>query len=181
MIRDKQIVIFGAGPSLEINFKEKIKIYNKCLKFTADGATSFLLENGVIPDVIVTDLDGKISDQVLSNKKRSIVIIHAHSDNINKIDNYVSGFSGKIIGTTQTDPSKFLNLYNFGGFTDGDRAVCISDHFRAKKIYLTGFDFDEEIGKYSFMENKNRKLKIKKLKWCKFIINYLKNDNIEFI
>ena len=96
--------------------------------------------------------------------------------------NLHSKIKGKIIGTTQTDPSKFKNLHNFGGFTDGDRAVFIANHFKAKKINLIGFDLNGKIGKYSFSENKNKELKLKKLKWCKYLIEVLmeKNDNIKY-
>lgn len=181
LIKNKKVAIFGAGPSLEANFEEKMKFYDEFLKITADGATSLLFKNGIIPDIIVTDLDGKISDQIASNKKGSIVIIHAHANNINKIKNYFSLFTENVIGTTQTNPSKFSNLYNLGGFTDGDRAVCIADHLKADKIYLTGFDFNGKIGKYSYPKHKTKNLKLRKLEWCKYIINYLKNENIMFI
>ena len=51
-------------------------------------------------------------------------------------------------------PEKFANLQNYGGFTDGDRAVFIADHFKAKKIFLIGFDFNDDVGRYSFTKNK---------------------------
>jgi len=51
------------------------------------------------------------------------------------------------IGTTQLKP--FGKLHNFGGFTDGDRAVCLAEHFKAGLIILAGMDFEGEIGEYS--------------------------------
>ncbi|MBU4189948.1 MAG: DUF115 domain-containing protein, partial [Candidatus Thermoplasmatota archaeon] len=93
----------------------------------------------------------------------AIAMIHAHGNNINRLERYVPMFNGKLIGTTQAKP--FDNIYNFGGFTDGDRAVCLSDHFGAKKIFLAGFDF-KNVGKYS----KSKELKMKKLGWAKRII-----------
>lgn len=167
LIKDKQVFVFGAGPSLENSIIKNKKHFNSSIKISADGATSALIKHAIYPDIIVTDLDGNVKDQIKSNDKGSIIIIHAHGDNKDKIIKYLPEIKGKIIGTTQTDPSKFKNLYNFGGFTDGDRAVFIADHFNAKKINLIGFDFNGKIGKYSFSENKNKKLKIKKLKWCK--------------
>ena len=136
------------------------------LKIAANGATSALLKNNVLPEIIVTDLDGKVSDQLLANSRGSITIIHAHGDNIDNIKKFVLEFKGYIVGTTQIDPKPYENIHNFGGFTDGDRAVYLADYFHAKKIYLLGFDFGGEVGKYSFSANKDKKLK--KLKWCKY-------------
>ncbi len=182
-IKGKKVAIFGAGSSLE-NSKYYLKNELKnSIKITADGATSFLLENKIIPDIIVTDLDGKISDQIQANKTKSLIVIHAHGDNFDKIKNYLPEFKGKIIGTTQTNPKDFKNLYNFGGFTDGDRAVFLADHFKAKKIYLLGFDYENKIGKYSFSDKKNRKIKLRKLKWCKKLISELQKQlpNIKYL
>ena len=182
LIEKNNLIVFGAGPSLVNSIKKYKNKIDKFLVISADGATSALLENSIIPDIIVTDLDGKVSDQIKANKKGSIVLIHAHGDNIKRIQKYIDKFKGKIIGTTQIDPSKFKNLYNFGGFTDGDRCVFLADHFNAGKINLLGFDFNKKIGKYSFSENKDIKKKRKKLKWCKYLIEQLKkqNKNIDF-
>lgn len=173
----KEIVIFGAGPSLEQKLIQHKKEFSNKTKIAADGATSALLENDILPDIIVTDLDGRIEDQLNANSMGSINVIHAHGDNIIKIKEYIPKFDGDIIGTTQNDPKPYKNLHNFGGFTDGDRAVFLADYFHAKKIYLIGFDFDGEIGKYSFSKNKDKVKKLKKLKWCKYLIDLLKENN----
>ncbi|MCJ7571169.1 MAG: DUF115 domain-containing protein [Candidatus Thermoplasmatota archaeon] len=177
LIKNKEIIVFGAGHTLEKSIlKHKKSIENK-VKISADGATSALLKHNIIPDIIVTDLDGKISDILLANNKGAIVIIHAHGDNIEKIKNYAKNFEGEILGTTQIDPTNFKKLYNFGGFTDGDRAVFLANHFKAKKIFLTGFNFDENIGEYSFADKKDKTMKLKKLKWCKYFIDLLSKEN----
>jgi uncharacterized Rossmann fold enzyme len=157
-----------------------VEFSNKLL-VTADGATSALLKYKLIPHIIVTDLDGDVLDQIKANLHGSIVIIHAHGDNIDKITKYISEFKGRIIGTTQTKPGVFENLHNFGGLTDGDRAVFLANHFSAEKITLIGFDFNNEIGKYSFAENKDIKLKKKKLKWCKRLIDSLDDNKIRYL
>ena len=38
------------------------------------------------------------------------------------------------------------NVYNFGGFTDGDRSVFWAEEFGAKEIILIGMDFGIHIG-----------------------------------
>jgi 2-amino-4-hydroxy-6-hydroxymethyldihydropteridine diphosphokinase len=181
LIAGKEIIIFGAGPSLESSIIKHKKMFADTLKIAADGATTALLKYEILPDIIVTDLDGKVPDQVKANLYGSIVVIHAHGDNIDKIKKYVPKFKGEIVGTTQTNPEPYDNIHNLGGFTDGDRAVYLADHFHAKKICLVGFDFNNEIGPYSFSENKNKTLKLKKLKWCKNLINMLNKKNISYL
>lgn len=183
IIKGKKIIIFGAGPSLEDSIYINKNKINNCIKISADGATSALLKNNIFPDIIITDLDGYVPDQIKSNSKGSIIVVHAHGDNISKIRKYVPEINKDIIGTTQIDPSPYKNIENFGGFTDGDRAVFLASHFNAKKINLIGFDFRGKIGKYSFSEKKNINLKLKKLKWCRYLIELLKHnkENIYFI
>ncbi len=182
-IETKDVVVFGSGPSLEKAVCKNMDFYMSKILISADGATSALIENCIFPDIILSDLDGKISDQVVANKKGSLIIIHAHGDNIKKIKDNFYKFGEKILGTTQSDPSQFKNLYNFGGFTDGDRAIFLANHFNAKKIYLIGFDFDGNIGKYSFAEKKDKKQKLKKLEWAKYLIDMLNKEkqNIVFL
>jgi hypothetical protein len=178
LINNRETMIFGAGPSLETSIIKHKKKFTDMLKIAADGATSALLKNSILPDIIVTDLDGKVSDQLKASSEGSITIVHAHGDNIDKIKKYVPEFKGELVGTTQTNPQSYKNLHNFGGFTDGDRAVYLTDHFHAKKIHLIGFDFNNKIGEYSFVKNKDRDLKLKKLKYCKHLIDMLNKQTI---
>ncbi len=183
IIENKEVFIFGAGASLEETIRKHKEKIEKGIKIVADGATSALLKNSIRPDIIVTDLDGFIDDQLKANLEGSILIIHAHGNNLKSLKKHLKNFKGKILGTTQTNPSYFKNLYNFGGFTDGDRAIFLADHFNAKKIFLAGFDFNGKIGKYSFSENKDLNIKLKKLTWCKKLIQEItkKNKDIEFL
>jgi len=181
IIINRDVIVVGAGPSLLENINKNIDLISKSIIISADGATTALVENDIQPDIIVSDLDGRVSDQIYANKKGSIAIIHAHGDNIEKLIRYIPEFEGIIFGTTQIDPSAFPLLRNYGGFTDGDRAVFLADHFKAKKIYLIGFDFNNEIGKYSFAEKKNKKLKMDKLRWCNYLIHSLNNSSIIFL
>jgi uncharacterized Rossmann fold enzyme len=182
IIFNKEVVVFGAGPSLKKSIKKYNNFFKKKIKISADGATSALIESKIIPDIIVTDLDGKIDDQILSNSKGSIVLIHSHADNIKIIKKNINKFNNSIIGTTQIDSSKYPLINNFGGFTDGDRSVLLASYFKAKFIYLIGFDFNGKIGEYSNPEFKDHNLKIKKLKWCKKIIDlYVEKQKIKYL
>ncbi len=181
LIENNEVIVFGAGPTLKNCIKENKNksFFKKSLKISADGATTALIEENIVPDIIVTDLDGKISDQIKANEKGSLIVIHAHGDNVKKIKEIVPCLTGEVIGTTQVDPKNFEYLFNYGGFTDGDRAVYIADHFKAKKIYLIGFDFNNKIGKYSF--TKDKQIKKKKLIWCELLIKRLNNHKIVFM
>ena len=183
LINNREIIVFGAGPSLESSISRHKKKFIDKLKISADGVTTALLKNDILPDVVVTDLDGRVSDQLKASLEGSITIIHAHADNIDKIKKYVPEFKRHLVGTTQVNSESYDNLHNFGGFTDGDRAVYLANHFHAKKIYLIGFDFNNKIGEYSFAKNKNKDLKLKKLKWCKYLIELLnkKEQNIYYL
>ncbi len=114
----------GAGPSLEKALKEFD--FSDGTLIAADGATSALLENDLVPDIIVTDLDGRIPDLRIANDRGgSFMVVHAHGDNVDKMTSYVPLFS-RVLGTTQTEPLDIV--YNFGGFTDGgDRAAFLAE------------------------------------------------------
>ena len=102
-------------------------------------------------------------------KTKIPVIVHAHGDNYDKL-HMVREFSN-VIGSTQTE--RFGKVENFGGFTDGDRCVFLAEYFKAKKIILVGMDFGEKIGEYSKERVMNPKIKLKKLKFGKKIVEWI--------
>jgi len=161
-IYGKPTLVFGAGPSLEEDIKHLLAsgLLDKFVLIAADGATTALLEIAkTVPDIVVTDLDGRINDLFRANVAGSTMVVHGHGDNINLLQKYVPKYRDKI-GTTQTMPRP--NVYNFGGFTDGDRAVFLASEMEAKAIVLAGMDFGQSIGKYS--KQKIKSLEVKKLK-----------------
>jgi len=175
-IKGKDIVVFGAGPSLEGKIKSLEK--NEKIFICSDGTVSALLENGFIPEVNVTDLDGKLDDILRANELGTITVIHAHGDNINKLREYIPKFKEKIVLTTQTTPTN--NVKNLFGFTDGDRAVSLARNFGARKIELIGFDFGDVVGKYSDpaipKDHKASQRKKKKLEIAEYLVKkFLKN------
>ena len=167
MITDKTVLIIGAGPSLSKSLFY-IKKCKNVTKIVADGAVKALLEKNIKPDILVTDLDGDLESIKKIGRTEIPIIVHAHGDNYNKLE-IVKKFSN-IFGTTQT--AEFGKMKNFGGFTDGDRCVFLAEFFNAKKIILIGMDFGQEIGKYSKHKIINRKIKIKKLKFGKSILEW---------
>ena len=159
LIQGKTVFVIGSGPSLSFAIPE-LKKFKKSIKIAADSSLKPLIDNGIIPDIIVTDLDGDENAIKKISKKKSIFVVHAHGDNIEKLQ-MVKKIKN-CIGTTQTEP--FNKIQNFGGFTDGDRGVFLASYFDAKKIILFGMDFGTRIGKFSNTKKSDRKIKLKKLK-----------------
>lgn len=161
-INGKDIIVCGKAPRLENDIKTKD--FKKYVVIAADGATSVLMKNGIVPDIIVTDLDGNMDDEARANELGAIMVIHAHGDNIDAVSAEVPRFK-RVIGTTQSKPLK--NVYNFGGFTDGDRCVFLAGEMGAKSITLIGFDFKDE---------NVTPLKKKKLIWAEKLIGLVMGE-----
>jgi len=168
IIHDKSVFVVGAGPSLSSSFPY-LKKYKRVPKIAADSAVQILLEKKIYPEIVVTDLDGEEQSLKRINKKNSIILVHAHGDNIAKLP-LVSNFK-KCIGTTQTEP--IGKIQNFGGFTDGDRCVFLANHFCAKNIILFGMDFGKIVGKYSGTKKSAKQIKLKKLRMGKKLLEWL--------
>ena len=168
IIQGKTVFVIGSGPSLSSAIP-KLKKLKKSIKIAADSSLKPLIDNGIIPDIIVTDLDGNEAAIKKISKTKSIFVIHAHGDNIEKLQ-MVKKIKN-CIGTTQTNP--FNKIQNFGGFTDGDRGVFLASHFNAKKIILFGMDFGNQIGKFSNTKRSDREIKLKKLEIGKDLLIWL--------
>ncbi len=168
LIKGKEAIICGNAPCLENDIRGKkfeadtFSFSRDFVVMAADGATSVLLRNAIIPDIVVTDLDGNIADIIYANRLGSIGVVHAHGDNIEMLKKVLPSLNENVICTTQSKPmEQTRSVYNFGGFTDGDRCVFLAKEFGAKRIELLGFDFED---------NRVSGKKKKKLKWAKRLI-----------
>ena len=168
LIKNKTVFIIGSGPSLSSAIPI-LKKYKKIIKIAADSSLKPLVENGIIPNIVVTDLDGDENVLEKIGKTNSIFIVHAHGDNIKKLK-IIKKFKN-CVGTTQTSPQG--KIENFGGFTDGDRGVFLANHFQAKKIILFGMDFGKRIGKFSETKKSDRNIKLKKLEKGESLLKWL--------
>ncbi|KCZ70590.1 uncharacterized Rossmann fold enzyme [Candidatus Methanoperedens nitroreducens] len=154
-LHGKDVLVCGNAPVLSDDL-DKIDT-NRYVIIAADGATSVLLRRGIIPDVIVTDLDGYIPDEIEANRRGAIMVVHAHGHNMDKLG--IVKTLSNVIGTTQSAP--LSNVHNFGGFSDGDRCVFLARASGARSIRLAGFYFeDENVGD----------IKKKKLRWARRLI-----------
>ena len=143
-----KFIVVGAGPSIKKHIKYVKENYdlNDYLIVSADGATTAMLEDDLVPDIVATDLDGKMEDLLAANSLGSYFVIHAHGDNEPLINKWTTSFD-KILGTTQSVP--IGHLYNFGGFTDGDRAMFFAIALGCEEMVLAGMDFGTTVTKYS--------------------------------
>jgi uncharacterized Rossmann fold enzyme len=156
-VRGQSVVVFGNAPTLDRELDELQG--TDAVFLAADGATAALLRRGILPDIIVTDLDGSFPEILKANREGSIAVVHAHGDNLDALCRYVPQLVG-IIGTAQCRPPE--GLYNFGGFTDGDRSVFLAKELGAASIKLVGFDYEDD----SVTPRKRRKLA-----WAKRLID----------
>lgn len=180
-----KVIVFGAGPSLKRNIHElKTENLDDFTLISADGATTALVEENIIPNIIVTDLDGKMEDIIKSNKDGAILAVHAHGNNMDKVKEYVPKLHD-VMGTTQSITLE--NVYNFGGFTDGDRCIFLAIELGAKLIVLAGMDFGDTVTKYSRPDLKNHEdkadeIKRGKLKYAKKLTEWAaENENVEIL
>ncbi|AAK42555.1 DUF115 domain-containing protein [Saccharolobus solfataricus] len=168
LIKGREIAIVGAGPQLD-----KINKLKEDVIIAADGAANYLVDIGIVPDIIVTDLDG-----LQTFPKNPIYVVLAHGDNINLLHKVKE--MDKVIPNSQVMPFGRLRLY--GGFTDGDRAVVLAKYMKASKIRLYAMDFQSGIvGKFSkpyYQRNVPASMiKRKKLEIARMIIEQVLNYN----
>jgi len=147
-------MVFGAGPSLDDDLNSLLQVFpdfhEKFTLIAADGATQALVEKGRVPQIIVTDLDGDVGSLLYSAERGSLVVVHVHGDNVERVTRYMEEIISAtklIIGTTQVEPVS--PLQNFGGFTDGDRGVFMAFNYGAAPIILVGMDFGKVVGRRS--------------------------------
>jgi hypothetical protein len=131
------VTVCGNAPCLK---DELFRIQG--IVFAADAAAGVLDAYRICPDAVFTDLDGATDRLVEMNESGTIVVVHAHGDNMPLLDYWVPRFNGPVVGTTQSVP--LPHVHNFGGFSDGDRAVFAADELGAAHITLIGFDLDDE-------------------------------------
>ena len=152
---NQEVTIVGAG----IDDDEKIP---SGVLIAADGAVSACLERQLIPDIVVTDLDGNLLDIVSANESGSNIVLHGHGDNLSKLFEFYTRI--KVISLTTTYPSDMSNCW--GGFTDGDRALMMSLSQGVSLVNLVGFNFSK-VGKYT---GKYSPKKLQKLDWARRIV-----------
>jgi len=161
ILRDETVAIIGPNTSSK-EIREAEERFG--IIIATDSSVKLCMESGCIPHLIATDLDGDMDFILEASEDGAICIVHAHGDNVQALQEYVPLVKGRMAGTTQSTPMD--TVHNFGGFTDGDRAVFMAEHCGAKSITLFGFDFERPVKKPSC----DLDVKKKKLGWARYLI-----------
>ncbi len=167
LIGGRRVVVIGDSPGLECpRFGDAVLI-------AADASYERCLEEGVVPDVVATDLDG-VSEGSLRTGN-SLFVVHAHGDNVELLVRLLPTIRGPFIGTAQYKCSSRVELP--GGFTDGDRAVFLAFRYGAERVYLHGFDFSSvsRLVKPSGIRV-NASAKLAKLAWARLLLLLLRDS-----
>lgn len=157
---DASVAIAGGAPSLRSDLATADRAD---VLIAASTAGDVLLETGLMPDLIVTDLDKTPATAVHASRAGIPVAIHAHGDNVPALRKWVPEFEPTaILPTTQAEPRDPVR--NFGGFTDGDRGAFLADHLGAGTLTFPGWDFDDPA-----VEPEKRR----KLRWAERLLYWL--------
>jgi 2-amino-4-hydroxy-6-hydroxymethyldihydropteridine diphosphokinase len=136
LCRGRPVTVCGNAPNLS---RELDRISG--VVFAADGAAGVLASHGIRPDAVFTDLDGAADIFIEMNRSGTIMVVHAHGDNMPLLTHWVPRLTGPMVATTQSRP--LSHVYNFGGFSDGDRAVFAAHELGAREVSIIGFDCDD--------------------------------------
>lgn len=138
-IRGQDCIVCGNAPLLSEEIRRTD--FSGSVIVAADAAARVLDRAGVNPDVIFSDIDGMDDDFLAMNDAGTILVLHAHGDNIPLVCSWVPKVRGPVVGTTQSTP--LPRVHNFGGFSDGDRCVFCAHELGAASVALIGFDLDD--------------------------------------
>ena len=174
----KSLVSQCNNPTPLLSFESKVTVIGAAAPpgiipeypaIVADGAIGAVSDLSKVA-LIVTDGDGTPHLEKAINKGIPICL-HAHGDNQDSWTRILSIIdeNQEVLLTHQT-PFEIDGMHNPGGFTDGDRAVCIAFALGATEVELIGFSTDD-VGQWSGITDEKRKLI--KLKWMSKVLQIL--------
>lgn len=158
--RDATVAIAGGAGTL----RDELAVAESADVVFAASTAADVLDAADIPvDLLVTDLDKNPETARLCTDAGVPVAVHAHGDNVPLVREHVPTFeTSHVLGTTQAAPVDAV--YNFGGFTDGDRAAFLADHLGASELVFPGWDFDDPAVSG---------MKARKLAWAERLLHWL--------
>ena len=174
----KSLVSQCNNPTPSLHFESKVTVVGAAAPpgivpdypaIVADGAIGAISDLSKVA-LIVTDGDGTPHLEKALNKGIPICL-HAHGDNQDSWARILSIIdeNQEVLLTHQT-PYDIDGMHNPGGFTDGDRAVCIAFALGATEVELVGFSIND-VGQWSGVTDEKRKLI--KLKWMNRVLQIL--------
>ena len=165
------VAIVGAAPTLP---DELGRLDGVDGRIAASTAVDVLDAYGYSTDLMVTDLDKNTETAIDRTHLGRPVVAHAHGDNLPAVTEWFPRADTEhVLATTQAEPRG--PVYNFGGFTDGDRAAFLADAFGADRLVFVGWQFgDPSVDP----------LKRRKLQWAARLLEWLeqrRNDRFELL
>ncbi len=160
IINGRSVAVIGGGieESEVEEVKEEIKEGVNEVVITA-GKAILRVEGKIKPHIHVTDMEEPDELLLQLEKEGCVLVLHAHGDNMERIRSVVPRLKS-FVATTQSRP--FNRVYNFGGFTDGDRAAIMAKEMGAASIKLYGFKFGRVVSD----------IKARKLKWAEKLLRH---------
>jgi len=154
------VAVVGAAPSLS---EEVGRVEDADLVFAASTAADVVREAGFGVDLLITDLDKNPETARDLTDAGTPVAAHAHGDNVPLVEEWLPRLDpAQTIATTQASPLDAV--YNFGGFTDGDRAAFLADELGAAELRFPGWEFDDSAVDAA---------KARKLRWAERLLHLL--------
>ena len=158
----KAVAIVGGST---LNDEDHTVIHSADTVVAAGEIVEEMNNNGILPDMLVTDLDTTSAIPRDLSCAGVPVAIHAHGDNISQLDAVLPLVTPEwVLPTTQVKPVG--PVVNTGGFTDGDRAAFLADALGAETLVFPGWDFDDA----SVTPTKQRKLQ-----WAERLVFWLEH------
>jgi len=101
LVRDRDVLVCGNAPTLKGEL-EQVQPDDFCI-IAADGAAAVLMNQGIVPHIIVTDLDGDVKAEIEASQRGAVMVVHGHGDNIPIIPSPRIPISGVIMATVATN------------------------------------------------------------------------------
>jgi|TARA_B110000116_G_scaffold84947_1_gene74002 uncharacterized Rossmann fold enzyme len=180
VLRPTEVAVLGAAVEAE----EVLRVLERpVLLVAADGSAGVL---STLPDstaerawsrlaCVVSDGDG--GQGIIEAVKRGIpVFLHAHGDNVAEWESLLEIAAGAstpspLVLTHQT-PASIPGMHNPGGFTDGDRAVCMIRSMGVPKESITMLGTRTDVvGRWSGVTDAETKME--KLQWMDKVLRAL--------
>ena len=168
LVESGRVIIIGASiTEAELSNSD----LENCAIIASDGSVGAIANHHNLA-CVVTDFDGNPHLDAVA-KRGVLFVAHAHGDNqqrwaktLDKWNQFPS--QPNLILTHQVNES-INGMENYGGFTDGDRALCLAIGLgvKSENITLIGFSTGQ-IGKWS--GNTDIEQKLVKLEWMYRII-----------
>jgi uncharacterized Rossmann fold enzyme len=183
VLRPTEVAVLGAAVEVE----EVLRVLERpVLLVAADGSAGVLstLTDSTAERAwsrlacVVSDGDG--GQGIIEAVKRGIpVFLHAHGDNVSEWESLLEIAAGAstpspLVLTHQT-PATIPGMHNPGGFTDGDRAVCVVRSMGVPKESITMLGTRADVvGRWSGVTDAETKME--KLQWMDKVLRTLEID-----